>query len=65
MEAVIWTDVTQVVILGVGALLCLIYIAIQSPVPWNEMMEIADADHKFRLLDLDGSPDLWHLQRYY
>jgi len=56
MEAVIWTDVTQVVILGVGALLCLIYIAIQSPVPWNEMMEIADADHKFRLLDFRWEP---------
>jgi SSS family transporter len=51
MEAVVWTDVTQVVILTGGALLCLIMIPLEVPGGWNAMIEVADADNKFRLLD--------------
>lgn len=51
VEAVIWTDVTQVVVLAGGALLCLILIPFQIPGGWNGMIEIADQADKFRVLD--------------
>ena len=51
MEAVVWTDVAQVVILGGGAIFCLVWMALGFPEGWNSMVELADADGKFRLLD--------------
>ena len=51
MEAVIWTDVAQVIILGGGAIYCLVWIAAGFPGGWNGMVELADANGKFRLLD--------------
>ena len=56
MEAVIWTDVTQVVILAGGALLCLILIPMNIPGGWNGMVEIADEAGKYRLLDFRWAP---------
>ncbi|NQU25131.1 MAG: sodium/solute symporter [Candidatus Nealsonbacteria bacterium] len=51
MEAVIWTDVMQVVVLMGGALLCLVLIPMQIEGGWNGTIELADAAGKFRLLD--------------
>jgi len=51
IEAVIWTDVIQVVILLGGALLCLLLIPLHVPGGWNAMCDIADAHDKLNLLD--------------
>ena len=51
IEAVIWTDVIQVIVLFGGALLCLIIIPLQIAGGWNGMIDIADAANKFRCLD--------------
>ncbi len=51
MEAVIWTDVTQVCILGGGAILALFMIPFNVAGGWNGMVDIADAANKFHLLD--------------
>ena len=51
MEAVIWTDVLQVVVLMGGALLCLMLIPARIEGGWSETLALADAADKFRLLD--------------
>jgi cyclically-permuted mutarotase family protein len=51
MEAVIWTDVIQVVILLAGAITCLVMIPLNVPGGWNGMVDIADAARKFRFWD--------------
>ena len=51
IEAVIWTDVLQVVVLMGGALLCLVLIAFQVPGGWNEVNSIAESAGKFRTFD--------------
>ena len=51
IEAVIWTDVIQVIVLLGGALLCLLLIPLRLEGGWGEMMDIAIADHKFHLFD--------------
>jgi len=51
IEAVVWTDVLQVVVLLGGAILCLIVIPFHVPGGWNAMNDIADAAGKLRLLD--------------
>ncbi len=56
MEAVIWTDVTQVIILAGGALLCLVLIPMEIPGGWNGMIELADEAGKYRLLDFRWAP---------
>ena len=51
IEAVIWTDVLQVVVLIGGALLCLVLIPNRLAGGWNEMIEIGESANRFRLLD--------------
>ena len=51
IEAVVWTDVLQVIVLLGGAILCLIVIPFHVPGGWNAMNDIADAAGKLRLLD--------------
>ena len=57
MEAVIWTDVLQVVVLMGGALLCLVLIPTQIEGGWSGTLALADAADKsglqgtFRILD--------------
>lgn len=51
IEAVIWTDVIQVVILLGGALVCLVLIPFHIPAGWNGMCDIAVAHDKLHLLD--------------
>jgi len=51
IEAVIWTDVLQVIVLMGGALLCLALISFQVPGGWNEVNSIAESAGKFRTFD--------------
>ncbi|AQQ70471.1 Na(+)/glucose symporter [Limihaloglobus sulfuriphilus] len=51
IEAVIWTDVIQVIILLTGAVSCMFLIPFNVPGGWNGMVDIADAARKFRFWD--------------
>ncbi len=51
IEAVIWTDVLQVIVLFFGAILCLIFIPFHIKGGWNGMIELADGADKFKTLD--------------
>ncbi len=51
IEAVIWTDVVQVMIFMFGALFVIILIAFRIPGGWNSMNTIADSAGRLRLLD--------------
>ena len=51
IEAVIWTDVLQVVVLLGGAVLCLVLIPFQVSGGWSGINDIADASDKLRMLD--------------
>ena len=52
MEAVVWTDVLQVVVLLGGAIVSLVLIPLGTPGGWNGMIDIAESADQFRLLDL-------------
>ena len=51
IEAVIWTDVLQVVVLAGGAVLCLVLMAVEYDGGWNAMVTTADVAGKFRTFD--------------
>ena len=51
IEAVIWTDVLQVIVLAGGAVLCLVLMAVQSDGGWDGMVTTADLAGKFRTFD--------------
>ncbi|MGK0185402.1 MAG: SSS family solute:Na+ symporter [Verrucomicrobiales bacterium] len=51
IEAVIWTDVLQVIVLTGGAILCLILMAVTHDGGWNAMVSTADVAGKFRTFD--------------
>ncbi len=51
IEAVVWTDVLQVVVLLGGALLCLILITFRLEGGLGDMITMAGTDHKFNILD--------------
>ena len=62
IEAVIWTDVAQVVVLLGGALLCLIMIPLQLPYTLGEQWQLLQANHKLELINSTFSltePTLW------
>lgn len=62
IEAVIWTDVLQVVVLLGGAVICLFTMVNGIEGGFSEMISIADADDKFRTFDFDfdlSSPTFW------
>ena len=64
IEAVVWTDVLQVVVLLGGAILCLILIPFAVPGGWNGMNEVAASAGKLRLLDFRFdliAPTFWVL----
>ena len=56
MEAVVWTDVSQAVVLLGGALVCLFIIIWNIPGDIADFISIAEADDKFRLLDFRWNP---------
>ena len=51
VEACIWVDVLQVIVLAGGALLCLLIVPFKVPGGWNGMLDIADAANKLRTFD--------------
>jgi len=64
IEAVIWTDVIQVVVLLGGALLVLCMVPFSFDGGWNSMVNLAEAGDKLRLLDFHFSwnrPTFWIL----
>ncbi len=58
IDAVIWTDVIQTLVLIVGGLICLIYVVISLPQGVSQVIEVGAAHDKFSL----GSFD-WDLGR--
>jgi solute:Na+ symporter, SSS family len=76
MEAVIWTDVVQGILLWVGVFVCLGYLLFLPPGGPVAVFQIAAANHKFSLGELSGDwsrptiPVLviygffWYLQKY-
>jgi SSS family transporter len=64
IEAVIWTDVIQVIVLLGGALLVLCMIPFSIDGGWNSMVDLAESGDKLRLLDFHfnwKSPTFWIL----
>lgn len=53
MEAVIWTDVLQAIVLFGGAVLCIAYVVSGLDGGIHQFFELALADHKFSLGSLD------------
>ncbi len=57
IDAVIWTDVIQTVVLASGSLLCLAVIIYKLPGGLSQIFEVANAHSKFALASLvDGKP---------
>jgi len=64
IEAVIWTDVIQVIVLLGGALLVLCMVPLSFGGGWNSMVDLAESGDKLRLLDFHfswSSPTFWIL----
>lgn len=62
IEAVIWTDVKQVVVLTVGAIVCLCMMASGVEGGFDTLVDIGASDGKLRLLNLDlnlNNPTIW------
>ncbi len=62
IEAVIWTDVLQVVVLLGGALLCLVMISLRLEGGFGGLMDLAFSDDKFHIFNFDfdlTSPTFW------
>ncbi|NCB08279.1 MAG: sodium:solute symporter [Bacteroidia bacterium] len=62
IEAVVWTDVVQVVVLLGGALLSLVLIMKSIDGGFTALVEIATSQQKFKMFDLDFSlkhPTVW------
>ncbi len=51
MEAVVWTGVTQVIILSVGAVICLLFIAFSIDGGWEAMVTTAERAGKYEVFD--------------
>ena len=58
IEAVIWTDVVQTIILLLGGILCLVFIASDLPGGFSEVFRIGAENHKFSL-----GPINWDLDK--
>ncbi|MEA1951854.1 MAG: sodium:solute symporter [Planctomycetota bacterium] len=62
IEAVIWTDVIQAIVLIVGGVVCFIYIVMSLPGGLPQIFEIASADGKFHVGSMDwdlGKRTFW------
>jgi len=53
IEAVIWTDVFQVIILMGGSVLAVVWILSATEMPFGEMINYAQAKDKFNVIDLN------------
>ncbi|WP_461533703.1 sodium:solute symporter family transporter [Sinomicrobium sp.] len=53
IEAVIWTDVLQVIVLLGGSVLAVVWILLHTETPFGEMISYASEQGKFNIADLD------------
>ncbi|MDG3581110.1 sodium:solute symporter family transporter [Galbibacter pacificus] len=53
IEAVIWTDVLQVIVLMGGSILVIFWILFHSETSLLDAIDMASADHKFNIIDWD------------
>lgn len=62
IEAVLWTDAIQGIVLILGAVFCIITLVAGMPEGIGQLFEVATKDHKFSLGDFGGSiiePTFW------
>jgi SSS family solute:Na+ symporter len=65
MTAVIWTDVVQMTLYVVGAILSFVIILGKIPGGWEHVSAVAGAAHKFTIFDFRFSPDMAFFSRTY
>jgi SSS family transporter len=65
MTAVIWTDVVQMTLYVVGAVLSFAALLTQIPGGWGHLAAVAGAAHKFTVFDFRFSPDMAFFSRTY
>jgi SSS family transporter len=65
MTAVIWTDVVQMTLYVVGAVLSFGALLGQIPGGWGHLAAVAGAAHKFTVFDFRFSPDMAFFSRTY
>lgn len=53
IEAVIWTDVMQVIVLMGGSVLAIVWILLNTETPFTEMVQYASENDKFHILNMD------------
>ena len=62
IEAVLWTDAIQGIVLILGAVFCVVILLVGMPEGPGQLFEVAIEDHKFSLGDFSGSivePTFW------
>ncbi|HEY2017208.1 MAG TPA: sodium:solute symporter [Bryobacteraceae bacterium] len=65
MTAVIWTDVVQMTLYVVGAILSFFIVLGKIPGGWQHVTAVAGAAHKFTIFDFRFSPDIDFFSRTY
>jgi SSS family transporter len=65
MTAVIWTDVVQMTLYVLGAILSFVIILGKIPGGWEHVVAVAGAAHKFTIFDFRFSPDMAFFSRTY
>src|ERR1044072_4505844 len=65
MTAVIWTDVVQMALYVIGAVLSFFIILGKIPGGWEHVVAVAGAAHKFTIFDFRFSPDMAFFSRTY
>ena len=65
MTAVIWTDVVQMSLYVIGAVVSFLVILAKIPGGWAHVAAVAGAAHKFTIFDFRFSPDMAFLSRTY
>ncbi len=65
MTAVIWTDVVQMTLYVVGAIVSFGALLSHIPGGWNHLAAVAGAAHKFALFDFRFAPDMQFFSRTY
>jgi Na+/proline symporter len=65
MTAVIWTDVVQMTIYVLGAVLSFVVILGDIPGGWAHVVDVAGAAHKFRIFDFSFAFNMAYLSRTY
>ncbi|MCM4166546.1 N-acetylneuraminate epimerase [Arenibacter antarcticus] len=53
IEAVIWTDVLQVIVLMGGSIVAIVWIMLHTETPFNEMIAYASEREKFNIINFD------------